>query len=195
MPPGKFPRKKQTKAYDCLDTSSLLILVPCQCRKTGRKCDGYLPLSTKNSKQASPSASEKELLPFVDGSLAATITGTAKEVRAFAFFQQKTVPELCGIFGSAFWDRVILQATHQEPAIKHAAIALAGYHEVYDEGNIPAHGGCRNDFALEQYMRSIRFLVKPEDQKSEKSTEVAMMTCILFVCLEVSYVGMLLTKT
>lgn len=194
MQSGTFSLKEQTTARGS-SRNILLIPLPGQCRKTGRRCDGYLPSSTKNSKQASPSTSEKELLPFVDGPIASIIGGTTQEVRAFAFFQQRTVPELCGIFGSAFWDRVILQATHHEPAIKHAAIALAGYHEVYDKGNIPAHGGCRNDFALEQYMRSIRCLVKPEEQKSEKSSDVAMMTCILFICLEVSYLRRSLTKS
>jgi hypothetical protein len=36
---------------------------------------------------------------------------------------------LPGIFDPTFWTRLVLQATHHEPAIRHAVIVLGALHE------------------------------------------------------------------
>ena len=88
---------------------------------------------------------------------------------------------LSGVFDPTFWTRLVLQATHHEPAIKHAVIALGALHESSEIKS-------REDssiFAMQQYGKAIECLVKPLREKQKQAADVALITCVLFVCFEV----------
>lgn len=108
------------------------------------------------------------------------------ERRSFDFFCQRTVRILSGIFNPTFWTRLVLQATHHEPAIKHAVIALGALHEC-------AQVGSRDEpsiFAMQQYGKAIGCLVEPIQGRQKQAADVALMTCVLFVCFEVSFLSL-----
>ncbi|KAG9228991.1 hypothetical protein BJ875DRAFT_434393 [Amylocarpus encephaloides] len=154
-----------------------------QCTRTGRTCDGYLP-ATGRKKRGDQQALTRSPSPVViECPISTTIVGTSQELRAFDFFRQRTVPQLCGLFGSNFWNYIILQASHHEDAIKHAAIALGSLHEQFENGHLTVQDGCQSSFAVQQYTSAIRHLVEPSDGK-KSHVDVALSTCVLFVCLE-----------
>jgi hypothetical protein len=123
--------------------------------------------------------------------LIAPFTGTKQEQKAFYFFQQETVPQVCGFYHSEFWHRAVLQACHHSPAIRHAAIALGSLHERYDSGDpsiLKPHTDTEaGGFALKQYNKAIRLLLEPlAGSKGQQNVDVALITCVLFICFEVS---------
>lgn len=127
-----------------------------------------------------------------------TIEGDEQEKRTFHFFRTRTVPGLCGFFGSDIWERLVLQTTFQEPALRHAIIALGSLHERFEAGDRTVfasnldmvHGG----LALQQYTKAINHVIKRSASKDSRSLDVCLIACILFACFEVrsmrtSYLG------
>lgn len=141
-----------------------------KCTSTGRKCDGYLAI---------PSSSSKSFLALPISET--QFVGNDLERRSFDFFCQRTVVDLAGLFDPTFWTRVVLQTTHHEPAIKHAVIALGALHENYNNGVRKGESA----FAIQQYTKAIGSLVKPIQEKGILAVDVALITCVLFVCFEV----------
>jgi hypothetical protein len=106
--------------------------------------------------------------------------GSELERRSFDFFCKRTVRILGGVFDPTFWTRLVLQATHHEPAIRHAVVALGALHESSEHSRDES-----SMFALQQYTKAIGCLVEPIQGKKKQATDVALMTCVLFVCFEV----------
>jgi hypothetical protein len=161
-----------------------------RCTSTGRKCDGYLPVSS-----SSPDASLVRI-PIPPGTrncqaqgpklihnISLTFPGTAKERRAFDFFSKATAPELCGYFPEQFWSRDVLQASFSQPALRHAAIAIGALHESFSTANLPPESGPPNQFALRQYTKAISNLTT-QLSSPQRDINVAIMACILFICFD-----------
>ena len=96
---------------------------------TGRKCEGY---SSKEPASAS-SKSDLGVLVNLPQLLLVGVAGNQQERRAFHFFQQRTAPHLSGFYNDEFWNQMVLRASHQEPAIRHAVMALGSLHGAYDQ--------------------------------------------------------------
>lgn len=164
-----------------------------RCTSTGRKCDGYLPTSLTKNQRKSPdsnahAASYQIALVRNTSSPTFELFENDLERRSFDFFKTRTTPEICGFFSSDFWDRLVPLAAHNEPALKHAVVALASLHERFEKGDQSilrsndaiAEGG----FALQQYNKAIRHLVRPSGSKP--SIDTSLVACVLFACFEVS---------
>jgi hypothetical protein len=113
-----------------------------------------------------------------------------KERRSLEYFQQRTAPQLAGYFASQLWDVALLQAANQVPSLRHALIAVGSIHERF-EAEDPSIFRSNTDreqggFALQQYIKAIRGLTDPLVRQRELSLDVALMSCILFTCFEVS---------
>ena len=125
----------------------------------------------------------------MDQLLALDISGSAQERSSFDFFRLCTVPHISG-FDTGLWQQLILQASHHEPAIKHAAIALGSLHQkfAFDESSVlRSNQNFKNDrFALDQYVKALGCLVQPIQKRGKQAADVALMACVLFVCFEVS---------
>lgn len=85
----------------------------------------------------------------------------------------------------------MLQACVHSPAIRHAAIAVGSMHEQLSDGSLAKLGPSQNteaeDFALRQYNAAIHLLLQPISGKNGQiDVDVALITCILFTCFEVS---------
>jgi hypothetical protein len=110
------------------------------------------------------------------------ITGDPDERRSLYYFRARTTDDLSGCFDSNFWNRLVLQLCHTEPAVKHAVVALGAAHEAYQAGG---NSHIRNPgLALQEYNKSITCLNNRLSTPSNRSTEVTLICCVLFVCFE-----------
>ena len=79
--------------------------------------------------------------------------------------------------------------------IRHAAVALGSMHERYTSGDPtvlrPHEDAVAGGFALCQYNKAINLLVHRADSvpgiSSRQNVDVALITCLLFTCFEVSW--------
>ncbi|KAN0101530.1 hypothetical protein V8E51_012040 [Hyaloscypha variabilis] len=163
-----------------------------KCSTTGRKCDGY-PHSSSGSE-----GSSRSLTPSTEHSsssppalpISTNILETDQERRSFSYFCRHTFPQLSGSFDTDdFWQR-LLQATHHEPAIRHAAVALGALHEIYEA--IPntdfaftlSERKAHDVFAMQQYSKAIKALLGSSGGK-EQAVDIALVTCVLFIYFEI----------
>ena len=117
------------------------------------------------------------------------IDGDEQERRTFHFFRERTIPGLCGFFGSDIWERLVLQTTFQEPALRHAVFALGSLHERFEIGDMTVFASnldtVQGGLALRQYTQAINHVIKRSTSKDSRSLDVCLIACILFACFEV----------
>lgn len=113
------------------------------------------------------------------------IPGSEQERHCFDFFRKETVSQLCGVFDAVFWRQLVLQASHREPAIRHAAIALGSLHEKFELGDGSNEHDGEACFALQQYLKAISLLIQPVKESRAHSADVALISCVMFVGFEV----------
>ena len=115
--------------------------------------------------------------------------GGGEERRCLDFFLKRTAIQLSGFWGSGFWDCLIIRATHHEPAIRHAVLALGSLHERFEAGDRsvlnPVWDKTEGGFALKQYNQAIQHLIKPTGE-GQRAIDVCLIACMLFACFEVS---------
>ena len=116
--------------------------------------------------------------------------GGDEEQRCFDFFLNRTAVQLSGFWSSDFWGCLLLRATHHQPAIRHAVIALGSLHERFEAGDKsflnPVWDVREGGFALKHYNHAIQQLIKPANE-GKQAVDVCLIACILFACFEVSY--------
>ncbi|TKA27600.1 hypothetical protein B0A50_04432 [Salinomyces thailandicus] len=100
-----------------------------------------------------------------------------REQHALEFFIRHSAPQLAGYFDSPFWQRMVMQAARNEPAVKHAVVAIGALHEKILSGALDH----LNEFALEQCNKSIRHLIKPAEADNLR---LMLTACVLFTCFE-----------
>ncbi|GKT43618.1 aspercryptin biosynthesis cluster-specific transcription regulator atnN [Colletotrichum spaethianum] len=133
---------------------------------TGRKCDGYVTPPTGTY-------SWPQLLHVRPPP---TQTAPDTELRGLAFFRSDVAPALAGLLDSYFWTHLVPQISHQEPAAKHAALAISSLYEKFNEG---MDLSSENDaFAVAHYNKAIKHL------RTTSNQETVLFVCILFVCID-----------
>ena len=119
-----------------------------------------------------------------------TIDGDDLERRGFHFFRTRTVPQLCGFFDDDLWQRVVLQATIREPAIRHAVFGLGSLHERFEKGDLTVFASnldkVQGGLALKQYTKAINHLITSSSPEDIRSLDVCLIASVLFACFEVS---------
>lgn len=93
---------------------------------------------------------------------------------------------MAGYLDFSFWSEVLLQATHDDPAIKHAVAAIGASHEhklrqQAAKFNLETDG--LHAFGLRQINKSIKALVQPA-QGTPRGLIRALTASILFACFE-----------
>ncbi|OAQ95842.1 hypothetical protein LLEC1_00262, partial [Akanthomyces lecanii] len=110
------------------------------------------------------------------------VTYPPNEVRSFQYFQEKTLSQLFTFIHEDIWTSHIVQTANMDQGIWHSVIALSSFHE-----NFVCHGyfGPQNHdrFALKQYNMSIQGILG--SQRNSSNAHVHLISCILFVCIEV----------
>jgi hypothetical protein len=112
------------------------------------------------------------------------VANSSDERRAVEFFHRKAAPQLSGYFHSRFWSELVLQVAVDEPAVRHAMIALSSIYEgdVYAKAASPDTALKLQGFGLESYNKAIRLLIS--DMRNGESVRVPLITCIIFVCVD-----------
>ena len=134
------------------------------------------------------------------------ITASSSEVRALEYFCVKTAPGMGMHFDADFWKRFVIPASMAEPALRHAMVAVGIFAEQLETNGVnninrahtravaphslptPApvrrRGPSDGDLmALSSYNKSIGLLTKLVSS-SAQSTDVVLLACVLFVCVE-----------
>ncbi|RMZ89631.1 hypothetical protein DV736_g3130, partial [Chaetothyriales sp. CBS 134916] len=123
-------------------------------------------------------------VPTADGSLSAQPATALREQRALAFFQHETAPEFSGLFSRELWSRFMLLVAHHQSSVKHALVALGTLHERFATTGDTSHQGLTSEYALQHYNKAINGVIAIRDTKREDAAEIALVSCILFSCLE-----------
>lgn len=160
----------------------------CQkCVTTGRKCDGYLPTGQAKSQSRRSSVMNISLDPYMNRLLVLDISGTAQERNCFEFFRSCTITHL-STFDPSLWNQLVLQVSHRESAVRHAAIALGALHQSFlqDKSSVirSTNNPHSDTFAMQQYTKALGLLVQPIRDRGKQAADVALMACVLFVCFE-----------
>ena len=152
-----------------------------RCIKAGRPCGGYAPTNQTEKKY------EQELVIInyvaqLEDTPCIQPTREHLEQRSLTFFTTRTVPELAGGFDAELWSRYILRTAYYEPAIRHAVIALGALHEWFENAGDPQISA--SEFGLQQYGKAIQQVVDSAKVGAHQSTDVALISCILFTAFE-----------
>jgi hypothetical protein len=156
-----------------------------RCTSTGRKCDGY---------QVEASRGENlELAPH-PYAFTSTISNAPRsgatnyELRALQHFQTRTISALSASFDCDFWNTVVLQVSDTQAPVRSAIIAFSGLHESFEKSHSNKAAIYHTDedklLALQQYNKAVRQTAQLLDMKDPTSCRVALISCLLFVCLE-----------
>jgi hypothetical protein len=112
------------------------------------------------------------------------IKASSRELRALEYFCVKTAPNMGMHFDADFWKRFVVPASMAEPALRHAMVAVGIFAQ---QREIPLDVKTAVDgtaiVALSNYNKSIGLLTKLVSS-SPKSTDVVLLACILFICVE-----------
>lgn len=156
-----------------------------RCLKSGRQCDGYSIDGRR------PEQDPLQIIHWRPNTLnlhriSFDVTGNKKERRAFHFFRENSATEFPGFFESSFWGQLVLQASHAEPSIRHAVIALGSLHETIRQGEwTPLESGRPCDlFALQQCNKAIGHLNQTIGSDKHHSKEMLLLSCAIFICFE-----------
>ncbi|KAH8879440.1 hypothetical protein GQ53DRAFT_738684 [Thozetella sp. PMI_491] len=143
-----------------------------KCTSTGRTCDGY-PSRTPASYSWSELLSATAVIPSPS-------TGrTSREGRALDFFRHVVAPSLSGYVDRDFWTRLVPEALQEEPAIRHAVVAISSIYEVLGNQRLALLDSADGRFALGHYNRALSLLTS-----AESDSRGMLFLCILFVCIE-----------
>jgi hypothetical protein len=114
--------------------------------------------------------------------------GTLEESNYFQFFCARTTLQLDGLFDSPFWNQQVLQACLSQPAIWHAAVAVASLQQERSAtiGDLDEDRGPLSDFTLGQYVKAMQHLRGLHQQPKRPAAEIVLLCCILFICFEAS---------
>ncbi|KAL2012232.1 hypothetical protein VTN00DRAFT_4950 [Thermoascus crustaceus] len=158
-----------------------------QCKKTGRKCDGYDAKPPKHHHSKPKPARLASGVPAISSDHCIVLRpGTREERQYVELFCNQTSRAISGFFGSDFWNYLLPQLSYSQPAIRHAIAAVGAIHERFLHApSLPApSAGSQNEpFALQQYNKAIKHLMD-SFPSSEQSLDLTLITCCLFVCLE-----------
>ncbi|RAL01880.1 Zn(II)2Cys6 transcription factor domain-containing protein [Aspergillus ibericus CBS 121593] len=165
-----------------------------RCVSTGRVCDGYGiwgggGTTSSGNRATVPKVCQNALSCY--NAPVPIVHATSTERVCVDWFIQRTISKIAGVFSSDFWNRLVVQAISQEPAVRHAALALASAHRYGAHKDDPActledHLEECEKFTLQHYNKAISCL-HAEFKRSNKlnqSMNVALITCMLFVTLE-----------
>lgn len=159
-----------------------------KCTGTGRTCDGY---TVKHDATPDPPTGP-QLAPVstqsIPNALSVGIGGSHAERRGFHFFQSYVWPQLSTALNSVFWERLILQTSHADSAIRHAAIAFGSLGERLLINNVMTFdnedANRLHNFACLQYSKAIKELCEQISSGQERSIKLTLITCFIFICFE-----------
>jgi hypothetical protein len=170
-----------------------------RCVSTGRVCDGYgiwggggNSYGERYAKSTSPTeqCSSAFTVPLIHQVSTRPGLASASERAYLDWFTGQTANRLPGVFGSGFWDTLVLQASATEPAVLHAVLALSCAHRStsitgIQRASLKSDGPDKHEqFCLRQYSSAICGLKPHFTSSSKASLRIALIACVVFTCLE-----------
>ena len=160
-----------------------------RCASTGRTCEGYGIWGgggngyDYGSSSYQDHAHSKGLIPCPKQAI------STEENGFFEWFKCRTAIKLPSLFVSAFWDTLVFQASVDEPAVLHAVLALGAVHnsEILQGdclGSRDSYVNKQEKFMLQHYSEAINCLQSRCSVRNKASIRVALVACVMFVCLE-----------
>ncbi|KAK3688476.1 hypothetical protein B0T22DRAFT_154998 [Podospora appendiculata] len=155
-----------------------------RCASTGRKCDGY-PLLPQSVYSWDELLRIRPIIPAV------TSRHSSQESRALDFFRNAVAPAFSGYQDDYFWLSLVAQASLQEPAVRHAVVAISAIYEQAVAAEATERCTSQQQqhqafidspagrFALGHYSQALKQLTNTRDES------VVLFVCILFVCIEI----------
>jgi hypothetical protein len=153
-----------------------------KCTKSGHKCPGYAPTSTKA--QFGAFAISQGNGPPSGISIHQNL---GDNIQYLEFYHHCAVPTISTPFDKDFWARTPLQIAQSEQCVRHALIALS-YLNKYEPGTLKHARSsllapAKQDTLLTYYNKSVKLLVQRMSEPSY-THEVGLVCCLLFVCIE-----------
>ncbi|PWY79711.1 C6 zinc finger domain protein [Aspergillus heteromorphus CBS 117.55] len=164
-----------------------------RCVSTGRVCDGYGIWGGGGNAFGSriPRAEAQQTALVTYSTPVPMDYVTADEGSYVEWFIQHAIFKIGGMFPSEFWNKLVIQALFQESAVRHAVLALSSAHRYgaqhHDEYPLKSDRPSENErFTLRHYNRAIGCLKTEFGRETGQlqSKMVALITCMLFVTLE-----------
>ncbi|KAJ0165805.1 hypothetical protein CTA2_9946 [Colletotrichum tanaceti] len=138
-----------------------------RCVSTGRKCDGYV----------TPPTGAYSWGQLLGARPPPTEAAPDAELRQLAFFRRTVAPALSGVLDSYFWTHLVPQFARQQPAARHAMLAISSLYETFREDPLDRSAE-KNAFAVTHYNEAIKHL------RTTTNQEAVLFVCLLFVCIE-----------
>jgi hypothetical protein len=112
-----------------------------------------------------------------------------EDKECFDWFERRASPKLRGSFDSEFWSKLILQASINELAVRHAVLAVSFVHRrgslnVMDTRPEEETIGQLEQVPLRYFARSINNLHHHLSANSQASLRIVLITCIIFTTLD-----------
>ena len=107
-----------------------------------------------------------------------------KEAQHLNQFRYVLARGMSGYVTSSVWEKLILQAVHEEPAVRYAAIAFSS---LQTSGYISSRTPDTSNlvFAFRQYSASIKEFRHLLAQQTPRSIEAALICSIICICFEI----------
>lgn len=168
-----------------------------KCLRIGRHCEGYeLPLGNAEKSNA-PALLPRAAAVSGTGFTSITLNDFSRsldglELQAFDFFRNHAANSLAGHFSSTVFEYLVLQVTHQQPVVLHAAVAVGSMYRarlIATQLSFATIHDCPfYSSALKQYNKAIAklscYIGGSQDGNPTERLIVVLMTCLLFVCFE-----------
>lgn len=172
-----------------------------RCASTGRTCDGYgvwggggnqsnwgRPDGTIIASTSSPSNETCSVLLPRPGYVSFFVA-SREDKECFDWFERRASPKLRGSFDSEFWSKLILQASINELAVRHAVLAVSFVHRrgslnLLDTRLEDEPIGQVEQVPLRYFARSINNLQHHLSANTRASLRIVLVTCIIFTTLD-----------
>ncbi|KAH7354523.1 hypothetical protein B0T11DRAFT_246245, partial [Plectosphaerella cucumerina] len=156
-----------------------------RCTSTGRSCEYYPVLVPPANKSQSPP--HWQSYPAHDGLSLYCVTweipGDDAERRSLCYMRERAIYDISGYFESEFWDRLVLQISYTEPAVRHALLGLSSLCETYESQGFKDDQDKRVQFALQHYNKAVGLLANSLSARQPR-LEVVLASCLIFVWFE-----------
>lgn len=101
------------------------------------------------------------------------------ESRALEYFRIQVAPVFSRHSSRNFWNVVVSQIGHEQPAVRHALSCIGSLYEgLGAKGNDFWHES-QETFAITQYNKAVSHLTQPNVDQS-----IVLLVCMLFICIE-----------
>ena len=158
-----------------------------RCRGDGFHCDGYMQAAV--TAPVKPPKVKKVYIPPLPPPMTTNPSTAAFEQRFFHHFRDSTIKDLAfPSYRINFWYDSVLPPAQGSESVRHALVALGAAHWLFLTRHSPAspavdEGYIRN-LILDQYNKSIHHLTSAMRGTNSTDTEVTLICCLVFYCLE-----------